>query len=164
MEKIYGATEAHNSLTRVGREKYELIYGHGEDAMGGYDWRERYDHKPTQDEIRATIEGHINQQTDARILSGFVWDGVSVWLSKENQMNFKAAYDLAVQTEGRTLPVKLKLGEDADGAAVYRVFESVDDFSDFYKQAVAFIISTLQEGWEEKDGVNYGDFNDGASA
>ena len=35
-----------------------------------------------------------------------------VWLSSENQFNYKAAYDLAVQTGGATLPVTFKFGTD----------------------------------------------------
>ena len=46
-----------------------------------------------------------NSQTDAAILSGFAYNGAHVWLSVENQYNYKAAYDLAVQTGGETLPV-----------------------------------------------------------
>lgn len=30
-----------------------------------------------------------------------------MWLSQENQYDYKAAYDLAFQTDGKTLPVSL---------------------------------------------------------
>ena len=160
MEKIYGAQGAQNSLTKVGRKEYEIIYGYGEDENGGYNWRKRYDHKPTVAEIKNDVETLINGETDKKILSGFEWRGIKVWLSLENQINFKAAYDLAVQTDGDTLPKKLKLGEDDEGRPMYHLFESVSEFTEFYKSAVEYIEKTIQEGWEQKDGVNYGEYID----
>ena len=69
-------------------------------------------HKPSEEEIRQTIVGWFNSQVDAAILSGFEWNGMKVWLSSENQFNYKAAYDLAVQTSGQTLPVTFKFGNE----------------------------------------------------
>ncbi len=69
-------------------------------------------HKPTDEEIKDLVRKWYNQQTDAAILSGFSYEGSPVWLSQENQYNYKAAYDLAVQTDGKTLPVTFKLGTD----------------------------------------------------
>ena len=77
-----------------------------------------------------------------------------MWLSSENQFNFKVAYDVAVQTEGATLPIKFKLGEDEDGLPVYHTFKSMNAFSDFYTNALAFIIGALNEGWAEKDAAS----------
>ena len=160
MEKIYGAQGAQNRLTKVGRKESEIIYGYGEDENGGYNWRKRYDHKPTVAEIKNDVETLINGETEKKILSGFEWRGIKVWLSLENQINFKAAYDLAVQTDGDTLPKKLKLGEDDEGRPMYHLFESVSEFTEFYKSAVEYIEKTIQEGWEQKDGVNYGEYID----
>ena len=66
---------------------------------------EEFGHKPTDEEIRTLVMSWYNSQTDAAILSGFAYNGAPVWLSTENQYNYKAAYDLAVQTGGETLPV-----------------------------------------------------------
>ena len=48
-----------------------------------------------------------------------------VWLSTENQYNYKAAYDLAVQTGGETLPVTFKFGSDEQPE--YHTFEKLDE-------------------------------------
>lgn len=155
MEKIFGTSQRQDGLMQVSRRRWTLFYGYGEDAEGhGYEWRHTFDHKPTKDEVKAVIVAQINANTDEKILGGFVWNDVSVYLSNENQNNFKTAYDLAVQTEGATLPVKFKLGEDADGNAVYHTFAELSEFADFYTKAVAFIQSALQEGWEEKDALD----------
>ena len=63
-------------------------------------------HKPTDEEIKDLVRKWYNQQTDAAILSGFSYEGASVWLSQENQYNYKAAYDLAFQTDGKIVRLK----------------------------------------------------------
>ena len=109
------------------------------------------DHKPERDDILASVIEAINHKTDMKILSGYVWNGKPVWLSTENQFNFKAAYDVAVQTGGGTLPVKFKLGEDEEGKPVYHTFKSMTAFTDFFTGALVFIQQALNEGWAEKD-------------
>lgn len=157
MRKIYGATERQDGLYKIGRNKWELIYGFVKDDVeteSGYNYRERYDHEPSLDEVKSTIISQINADTDAKILNGYEWNGISVWLSTENQINFKAAYDLAVQTNGSLLPVIFKLGEDADGNPKYYTFDDIDTFTDFYVGAVRHITTCIQEGWAEKDSIN----------
>ena len=115
MRKIYGVTERQDGLYPIGRKKWELIYGFGKDNPEdetGYDYRQRFNSKPTANDVEEIIKAHINSLTDAKILSGFSWRGMPVWLSQENQFNYKVAYDLAVQTEGANLPVKFKFGTD----------------------------------------------------
>lgn len=152
MEKIYGAKERQDGLYSIGRNKWELFYGFGKDNPddeSGYNWRQKFKQKPSLADIRAIIKETINNETDRKILEGFVWKGMPVWLSTENQFNYKAAYDLAVQTNGATLPVRFKFGTDV--APEYYNFESLEDFADFYTQAMAHINTVLNEGWAEKD-------------
>ena len=47
LEKIYGATARQDGLYKIGRNKYELIYGYGVDGENGYNWRRRYRNLPT---------------------------------------------------------------------------------------------------------------------
>ena len=61
--------------------------------------------RPHMDTIKSFITDWYNEQIDREIVSGFLYEGMPVWLSSENQFNYKAAYDLAVQTGGATLPV-----------------------------------------------------------
>lgn len=152
MEKIYGAKERQDGLYSIGRNKWELFYGFGKDNPddeSGYNWRQKFKQKPSLADIRAIIKETINNETDHKILEGFVWKGMPVWLSTENQFNYKAAYDLAVQTNGATLPVRFKFGTDA--VPLYYNFESLEDFADFYTQAMVHINTVLNEGWAEKD-------------
>ncbi len=110
-------------------------------------------HRPTFDEIHEVITQWYNQQTDQRILSGFRYEGEQVWLSTENQFNYKSAADLAIQTAGATLPVTFKLG--TDNQPVYRTFEELPQLMDFYTKAMQYIQQTLNKGWKEKDGIKW---------
>ena len=114
---------------------------------------EEFKGRPSVDAIRAMVTAWVNRQVDERIVSGFAWNGVPVWLSTENQFNFKAAFDLAVQTGGATLPVTFKLGTDAD--PVYQTFDTLDGLRAFYTAAMAHIQAALADGWRRKDSVNW---------
>ena len=122
-----------------------------EDGSASY-MEEELGHRPDAEEVRSLVTGWYNARTDERILSGFEYEGQTVWLSSENQFNYKAAYDLAVQTGGQNLPVTFKLG--TDGAPVYRTFETVEELQDFYVKAMKHIQDALQEGWKKKDAVD----------
>ena len=153
--KVYGSKERQDQIVKLSDANYLLIFGFGKDGDNGYNYRKNYDHKPSVEELRTDIEILINNATDAVILNGFTWNGKSVYLSTENQINFKAAYDLAVQTEGATLPIKFKLGEDIDGNPVYHTFQKLESFTDFFTKAFAYISKCLNEGWSEKDSIDY---------
>lgn len=144
-----------------------ISYGYHEEADGvNATWFEIYFYKKQTSQVsladvKKAIIDDINSRTDEKIVSGFVWTpegaetGIPVWLSTENQFNFKSAYDLAVQKQGATLPVTFKMGEDAEGAPVYHTFETMADADDFYLKAVAYINQTLAAGWQEKDSIDW---------
>lgn len=117
---------------------------------------EQFKYKPTLDNIKSIILRWYNNQIDQKILSGFVWKDMQVWLSRENQFNYKAAYDLALQTNGANLPCKFKFGSTEE--PIYYTFESVGDLQDFYMSAMNFINTTLNEGWAKKDTINWEDY------
>lgn len=153
-----GAAERADALVCLSKTNYLLIFGFGTDEDGNnYTWRKYYDHKPSVREIKQDISELINKETDAKILTGFTWNGKPVYLSAENQMNFKAAYDIARDTAGASLPIKFKLGEDADGAPVYHTFTKLEPLADFVMKAMSFVVTTLNEGWVKKD-IDYSIF------
>lgn len=153
-----GAAERADALVYLSKTNYLLIFGFGTDEDGNnYTWRKYYDHKPSVREIKQDISELINKETDAKILTGFTWNGKPVYLSAENQMNFKAAYDIARDTAGASLPIKFKLGEDADGAPVYHTFTKLEPLADFVMKAMSFVVTTLNEGWVKKD-IDYSIF------
>ena len=106
-------------------------------------------HLPTVEEVKEIVISEVNKKVDQKILEGFVWRDMPIWLSSENQFNYKAAYDLAVQTQGMNLPSTFKFGTVDEPK--YHTFETVEELQDFYTSAVRFINDTLAEGWKEKD-------------
>ena len=135
------------------KNKWRVRWDVQERDGGSADYMEaELTHKPTGEEIKNLVRTWYNEQADAAILSGFSYDNAPVWLSQENQYNYKAAYDLAVQTNGKTLPVTFKFGTDEE--PVYRTFETLDDLTDFYTKAVKYIQDVLTDVWKKKDTID----------
>ncbi len=154
MEKIYGTDKAQNGLIQVGR-KWIVFYGLYQDPDTGsnYEYRYTFKEKPTLAQVKEVIINQINADIDRKILCGFVWRDMPVWLSAENQFNYKAAYDLAFQTSGANLPVCYKFGTDDEPR--YHTFSDLQEFTDFYTKALDYVDSTLKEGWKEKDSIDW---------
>lgn len=132
------------------KDKWRIRWDVQEHEDGSADYmEEEFDHKPTDEEIKAIVIVWYNRQTDQAILSGFEYESNLVWLSSENQFNYKAAYDLAVQTSGATLPVTFKFGTDEQ--PVYRVFDTLEELTDFYVSAIRYVQETLEAGWKRKN-------------
>ena len=123
------------------------------DGMATYEEAE-FDRRPTLEEIKTAVLASYNARIDEAIRSGFRWEETPVWLSAENQFNYKAAFDLAVQTDGANLPVVFKLGTDEK--PVYREFTTVDELKNFYTAAMAHVQGTLAAGWKAKDEIDFG--------
>lgn len=154
MRRVEGSADVSlMECTNPVKDKWRIRWDVQEKEDGSTSYmEEEYSHKPTDEEIHTLIMSWYNSQTDAAILSGFVYKDAPVWLSTENQYNYKAAYDLAVQTGGETLPVTFKFGSDEQPE--YHTFDNLDELKDFYVQAVRHIQHTLAEGWKRKDVFN----------
>lgn len=113
-------------------------------------------HKPTEAELRKLFTKYYNDITDNKILSGFVWNEMPVWLSEENQRNYKAAYDIAVQKNGATLPVEFKFG--TEDTPMYQIFHTVEELEKFYLPAVSYVQQCLAEGWRMKDAIDFSQY------
>lgn len=163
MEKIYGATERHDQLIVFGTNRAILIYGYGEEDGQGFDYRHTFDHKPTKEEVHDILIAHINACTDEKVLSGYKWTvlhgddagrSVNVWLSAENQVNYKAKHDLALAYPHLIkFPVRFKISEDSEKNAIYEEFQSIEELATFYIGGVAYIERCIADGWQQKDGV-----------
>ena len=139
------------------KNKWRVRWDVQERDDGSVDYMEaELTHKPTDEEITSLVRTWYNEQTDVAILSGFSYEKAPVWLSQENQYIYKAAYDLAVQTDGKTLPVTFKFGTDDE--PVYRTFDTLDDLADFYTKAVKYIQNVLTDGWRKKDAIDLGKY------
>lgn len=114
--------------------------------------------KPSLEQIKTFILNAINKRTDEKILSGFVWNDNQVWLSSENQFNYKAAFDLAMQTNGANLPTVFKFGSSEE--PIYHKFDTLEELSDFYMKAMTYINEQLAIGWVKKDAIDWSVYED----
>ena len=150
--KVYGINERDDNLMRLTGDHAVLFYGCDKDKdsdESGYCWRKDYGYKPTEEELKGDIATHVNKLIVEKILAGFTYEGNIVYLSSENQFNYKAAFDLCMLTDGSNLPVTFKFGQENDPK--YRQFNTKDELKDFYLSAISFVTNTLAEGWAEKD-------------
>lgn len=111
--------------------------------------------RPTLEVIKHYILDWHNKEIDKVILFGHKWRGMGVWLSSENQQNYKASFDLAMQFNGQggTLPLVYKFGTEAE--PVYHRFETLEELSDFYLSTVAYVKEVLVAGWARKDAIDW---------
>lgn len=110
----------------------------------------------TNDDIKNFILTDIRTTTDKKILTGYYYKDNMVWLSKENQFNYKAVRDLAVETSGSNLPVTFKFGYE--DYPVYYEFKTVEELDEFYKGMINHITSTVKEGWDKKNSINWDNY------
>lgn len=110
---------------------------------------------PTLEQIKKAIKNDINEHTDQRILSGFVWNGNPVWLSTENQKNFSEAQRAGEMNPERFTPITFKLGELEDETPVYHEFSSPDELTDFYYEVQEYIRQCIADGWKLKDSIDW---------
>ena len=141
-----------------------ISYGLKELGDGRAEWFEvvfyKKQGKPNLEAVKKAVIADINAQTDEKIISGFVWtpeggEPINVWLSEENQRNFSEAQRIAAAMPEAILPVTFKLGEQADETPIYHEFTTAEELTSFYLQAVAYINTTLSDGWQEKDGIDW---------
>ena len=164
MEKVFGATGRNDQLIVLGTGKAVLIYGYGEEDGQGFDYRQTFDHHPTKEEVHDILIAHIDSCTDEKILTGYRWKILhgddagkiaKVKLSAENQTNYKANHDAAHDYPDLVeFPIRYKVGEDSDRKALYENFDNLQELAQFYLGGIAYIRQTLNQGWQEKDGLD----------
>ena len=160
MNKINGK-QSDFALMRT--EGTQIIIGYGLKKITGtklYEWYEvsipksQINQLSLQD-VKDAIIKNIDDRTDAKILNSYPFtpDGaeepIIVWLSDESQRNFSEAHRL------QTVPVKFKLNEDENKQPIYHTFETYEELNRFYLGGVAYIQQCLNEGWVEKDGIDW---------
>lgn len=112
--------------------------------------------KLSKEAIKDTICSIINKEVSNSICNSFMWKGHKVYLSTENQMNYKNAFDVAVNTDGENLPVTFKFS--MLGKTVYYTFDTIDELKKFYVDMNSHITRCLENGWKAKDSINVDDY------
>lgn len=147
----------------IREEGSRIVIGYGLKKIKGtdlYEWFEIYIPKKTVNhlslqDVKDAIINDIDARTDAKILNGYQFtpdgaeESITVWLSKESQTNFSEAQRLQI------IPVKFKLNETEDKQPIYHTFETIEELNRFYLGGVQYINQCLNEGWAEKDGIDW---------
>ena len=168
MNKIYGLISEFAPV-REDASRTIISYGMQPEADGEHatwfevDFYKKQIGKPSLEAIKTAVKADINARTEEKILKGFVWNGIKVWLSKENQDNFDVAQRVAVSNPEAILPVVFKLGEDENGDPIYHTFETAEELTGFYLQAVSYVNQQLNAGWQEKDSIDWGPYDPDAA-
>lgn len=149
MEKRFGSPKRQDGLYKVGRNKFDLFFGYGEENGAGYNYYQRFSRRPTLEEIKATINAQIDADTDETILHGMTWEGKPVKLDSESQTNLLGMMMMA-QGGMMQFPKTYKLGEWEDGTAAYHDFADVAEFMAFVAAATAHKDTAYANGWNEK--------------
>lgn len=130
-----------------------LLDAKGNENGVGEWYYETFKYIPSFNTIKCHILEHYNKKIENAILTGMTWKGMQIWLSSENQFNYKAAYDIAVQTSGKNLPIVFKFGSVDN--PIYYEFTTLEELSEFYLSTMNYIQDTLRKGWEIKDSINW---------
>ena len=139
-------------ISSIGNENYLLRWDVKKDNEV-YSYEECIIKNPTINEIKELIINYYNKQCGLEIVQGFYFEGNQVWLTTENTFNYKAAADLAYQTNGTSLPTTFKFG--TTGTPVYRVFKEVEDLQNFHVKFISYIDTTLKKYREIKDNIDW---------
>lgn len=161
MNKVYGLF-LDFSYVRKDRTRIVVSYNLKQLEDGVHaTWCEIYFYKKQHpyisiEDVKAAIIADINNSVTKKIIEGFEWEDNKVWLTNENQLNYKTAYDLALLDEKSFLPVTFKFGTDEE--PVYKTFDTLDDLEDFYIASVQHIKNTIQEGWQMKNSIDWSEY------
>lgn len=154
--RIHGVASPVQCINPV-RDTWMITWKKEADEEGNLSFlSETFEHKPSLSEIKEVILAWYNTAIDTEIISGFTWKDMPVWLSMENQFNYKAAYDIAVQSNGKLLPT-FKFGTTEN--PVYHKFKDLEDLQDFYLEEMTYVNETLAKGWAEKDAIDWEEYS-----
>lgn len=157
--KVQGS-KSYYSPVRVDFTRIVISYNPQEVSETDYTWNELVYYQkqgiPSFEQIKEDIIADANNEVKNTIISGFTWLHMPVWLSTENQANYKNALDIALQTDGSNLPITFKFGTDE--SPVYYTFDTVDSLKDFWVACSKHITDAISEGWRVKDNINWDDY------
>lgn len=163
MEKIYGASGRQDGLYKVGRNKWEIIYGFGRDdpdAEQGWNWRQRFSHRPTIEEVKQVINAQVSAEADERKRSGFSWQGVPVRYDEEAERNITGLSVKIPRLGAAMFPLKFKLGDFADGSPAFHTFENAEEFESFTDALLLFSQDCYAKLWQAKSEIDWSKFEE----
>lgn len=150
MQKRYGAAGPQNGLYKVGKNKWDVFYGFGkdsEDAEHGYNWYERFNHRPSLTEIKDAIVSAIKEESEYRLKYGMEWNGFTVEYSEALKTDL---IGILVGLSGgiMSLPQQINLGSNADGTPNTYTFNTIDELGSLSALVGSHRQTCSNEEWE----------------
>lgn len=158
MNKVYGIK---SEFTPIRSDRSRLIVSYEmtplEDGVHAT-WFEIYFYKKphpvvTFDDIKEAILKDVDDGVKRMIIEDMRWEDKQVWLSLENQQNYKTALDVAKETGGANLPIKFKLGKEDE--PTYVTFTTIEALREFWLACATHIRECLAYGWDVKDNIDW---------
>lgn len=156
MEKVYGAIGRQDGLYKIGRNKWELIFGFGKDNeedQSGWNYRQRFTSKPSLDEIKEIITAQIEADFSERLRAGFDWHGKRVEYSEERKSDFTGLIT-GLQAGLFQLPLTMNL---SDTALVLHEFTSIEEVGEVAAGICSHKTTVTNAKWLEKSSINWED-------
>lgn len=158
MNKVYGNLK---EFTPIRSDRSRLIVSYNcqpqEDNIHSI-WCEVYFYKKphphvSNDDIKAAILEDVDNEVKRLIIETMTWNDKQVWLSIENQQNYKTALDVAEATGGENLPVNFKLGNEDE--PTYVTFSTIESLKEFWLACANHISNSIHWGWQLKDSIDW---------
>lgn len=149
MEKVYGSPKRQDGLYKVGRNKWEIIYGFGKDDEAseiGWNWRQRFTHRPTLDEIKAAIIDAIKQESEYKLRYGLTWNGLTVEYTEERKSDLTGII-VGLQGGFMQFPIEINLGSSADGTPSVFTFTSPEQIGEVAAGIAAHKAAVSKAEW-----------------
>lgn len=153
MQKIYGANGRQDGLFKIGRNKWEAIYGYGQDGEGesGWNYRERFMGRPDIEEIKELIIEQIEADYAEKLRAGFDWKGKRVEYSEERKTDLTGLIT-SLSAGLVQLPITLNL---SDTALVLHEFTSIDEVGEIATLILAHKTATANAKWQAKTEIDW---------
>lgn len=161
MDKVYGSPKRQDGLYKVGRNKYELIYGFCKDNENdetGWNYRLRFNHFPTPDEIKSAIIETVEQEYAEKLCCGLEWNGLRVEYTEERKSDLTGLI-VALQGGLIQLPITLNLGTTQKGAPVFHEFTTAEELASVAVALSNHKISICEQEWNEKYSIDWSVFD-----
>lgn len=161
MDKVYGSPKRQDGLYKVGRNKYELIYGFGKDNENdetGWNYRLRFNHLPSLEEIKSTIIATVEREYADKLRYDLEWNGLRVEYTEERKSDLTGLI-VALQGSLIQLPITLNLGTAQNGAPVFHEFTTAEELASVAVALSNHKISVCEQEWNEKYSIDWSVFD-----
>lgn len=151
MEKVYGSPVRQDGLYKIGRNKWELIYGFGKDNESdttGWNWRKRYTRRPTLDEIKEEIVSAIKEESAHRLRYGLQWNGLPIEYTEERKSDLTGII-VGLQSGFVQLPIEINLGSAEDGTPSIYTFQSAGEIGEVAALIAGHKTAVAKAEWNE---------------